>query len=102
MQDRLAFITSKAPNRYVPLLLRHRYIALAVVVNIPGNVIIGGGGGIALMAGISRLYTLPGFLIAIAIAVAPLPLAILLFGEDVLSGWITHFMYRPALAIGFA
>lgn len=102
MQDRLAFITSKAPNRYVPLLLRHRYIALAVVVNIPGNVIIGGGGGIALMAGISRLYTLPGFLIAIAIAVAPLPLAILLFGEDVLSGWITHLMYHPALAIGFA
>lgn len=85
MQQRLAFLISRAPNRFVPLMLRHRYIALAVVVNFPGNVVIGGGGGIALVAGISRLYSLPGFLITIAIAVAPLPLAILLFGKDILA-----------------
>lgn len=84
MQDRLALLVSRVPNRFVPLLLRHRYIALAVVVNFPGNVVIGGGGGISLVAGISRLYSLPGFLITIAIAVAPLPLAVLLFGKDIL------------------
>ena len=86
MQDRLAFLVSRTPNRFVPMLLRHRHIALAVMVNIPGNAIIGGGGGIALMAGISRLYSLPGFLGTIAVAIAPVPLAILLFGEDILPG----------------
>jgi len=84
--ERLAFLGAKAPNRLVPLLLRHRYIALAVIINTPGNIIIGGGGGISLIAGASRLYSIPGFLITIAIAVSPLPLAILLFGPSILPG----------------
>ncbi len=86
MEDRLAFFVSKAPNRWVPFLLRHRYFALAVVVNLPGNILIGGGGGIALMAGASRLYSLPGFLMTIALAVSPVPLAILFFGQEILPG----------------
>ena len=99
IEERLAFLVSKAPNRIVPLLLRHRYITLAVIVNIPGNALIGGGGGIALMAGISRLYSVPGFLIAIAIAVAPLPLAIFLFGDDVLPRLIAQVTNNRVLAI---
>ena len=35
------------------LALRHRYVALAVIVNVPGNAMIGGGGGIMMMAGMS-------------------------------------------------
>jgi hypothetical protein len=85
MEDRLAFLLSKAPNRFVPILLRHRYIALAIALNLPGNFLIGGGGGIALMAGVSGLYSTPGFLVTIALAVSPLPLAILLFGNGILS-----------------
>lgn len=85
-EGRLAFLVSNAPNRFVPFLLRHRYIALAIVINLPGNIVIGGGGGIALMAGVSKLYSLPGFLATIVLAVAPVPLAILLFGKTVLSG----------------
>lgn len=83
--DRLAFMVSKAPNRLLPFLLRHRYLALAIVINLPGNIVIGGGGGIALMAGVSRLYSVPGFLATIVLAVAPVPLAILLFGTTILS-----------------
>lgn len=86
MEERLQFLVSKAPNRHLPFLLRHRYLALAVVVNLPGNIVIGGGGGIALMAGVSRLYSLPGFLVTIALAVSPVPLAIGLFGKAVLMG----------------
>ena len=83
-QSRLAFLASKAPNRAVPFLLRNRYLALAVVVNLPGNIVIGGGGGIALVAGASGLYSWPGFLTTIALAVSPLPLAIFLLGHQVL------------------
>lgn len=85
-EARLAFLVSRAPNRLVPTLLRHRYLALAVVINLPGNIVIGGGGGIALMAGASKLYSVPGFIATIVLAVAPVPLAILLFGKTVLTG----------------
>jgi hypothetical protein len=85
MEDRLAFLVANAPNRALPLLLKHRYIALAIVLNVPGNIVIGGGGGISLMAGVSRLYSVPGFLTTIVFAVAPVPLAILVFGKGIVS-----------------
>ena len=84
-KQRLSYLTNKAPKRFLPLLLRYRYLALAVALNIPGNYLIGGGGGIALFAGVSRLYSVPGFLITILISVAPVPLAVMLFGTDFLS-----------------
>lgn len=79
-EQRLAVLIERAPRRFLPLLLRYRYLALALALNIPGNYLIGGGGGIALVAGISRLYSIPGFLLTIALAVAPVPLAVLAFG----------------------
>ena len=84
MDERLRFIVSESPNRLVPYFLRHRYLALAILVNIPGNIIIGGGGGIALMAGISRVYSLTGFLATLAIGVSPVPIAVLIFGTEFL------------------
>ena len=84
-QERLAYLVSIAPNRFIPALLRFRYLALGIALNIPGNFLIGGGGGIALFAGISRLYSFIGFLITIVIAVAPIPLAVLIFGTEFLS-----------------
>jgi hypothetical protein len=83
--ERLTFLVSNAPNAAIPFLLRHRYVALAVILNMPGNIVIGGGGGLSLMAGASRLYSIPGFLATILLAVAPVPIAILIFGERLLS-----------------
>lgn len=60
----------------MPRLLRHRYLALAVALNLPGNTLLGGGGGIALMAGLSGLYPMPAYLTTVAIAVAPVPLLV--------------------------
>ncbi len=77
---RLEALTARAPKRIVPSLLRHRYIAVAVALNIPGNAVIGGGGGIALLAGMSGLFTFPGFLAIVSLAVSPVPLAVLLMG----------------------
>jgi hypothetical protein len=85
-KQRLSYLTEKAPKHFLPLLLRYRYLALAVALNIPGNYLIGGGGGIALFAGVSRLYSVPGYLITIVLSVAPVPLAVLLFGTEILSG----------------
>ncbi len=79
-EERLAFLLSRTPARSLRFLLRHRYIALAVVLNLPGNAFIGGGGGIALVAGVSRLFTFPGFLLSVALAVSPVPLAYYLTG----------------------
>lgn len=83
--DRLAFLVSKSPNRFVPFLIRHRYLALIVAINLPGNFLIGGGGGISMVAGVSRLFSAPGFFAAIVLAVAPVPLAIVLFGRAILA-----------------
>jgi len=60
-KERLNLLIDRAPKRLLPLLLRHRYLALAAALNIPGNYIIGGGGGIALFAGVSRLFSVTGF-----------------------------------------
>lgn len=74
-------IAGHAPRRFVPMLLRHRYIALVVLLNLPGNSLLGGGGGIAFSAGLCRLFGFPAYLAAILVAVAPVPLMF------ALSGW---------------
>lgn len=71
---RLAFLAERAPRRLVPFLLRHRHLGLVVLLNLPGNSVVGGGGGIALCAGISGLFPMPGFLAAILLATAPVPM----------------------------
>ena len=80
-QQRLEAMLERAPKKFVPFLLNYRYVALVAAINLPGNAVIGGGGGIALMAGLSRLFPLPRFLLAVAIAISPVPLAWLFFGD---------------------
>lgn len=65
--------------------LRFRYLTLALLLNVPGNVALGGGGGLMIMAGLSRIYHPIQTLIAIAIAVLPVPLMIWWFGTGMLT-----------------
>ena len=67
-----------APKRWIPFLLRHRYWVFAVAINTPGNMIIGGAGGIAMMSGLSRLFGFRQFALTLLIAVSPLPILIIL------------------------
>jgi len=76
-QQRLELLTSGS-TRLVRSVLKYRYVAVALALNMPGNIVIGGGGGIALAAGFSRLFSFPAFALTVALAVAPVPLAILL------------------------
>lgn len=80
-QERLEFLYEKTPSRIAPFLLRHRYLAIAVVVNLPGNALIGGGGGIGLVAGMSKIIPFHGYLMVLAIAIAPVPLWFFLQGS---------------------
>ncbi|NIR31545.1 MAG: hypothetical protein GWN84_19985 [Gammaproteobacteria bacterium] len=85
-QQRLSFMLERAPSKFVPFLLRYRYVALLVAVNLPGNIVLGGGGGIAMMAGLSRLFAPFAFFVTVAVAVSPVPLTLLLFGKH-FPGW---------------
>ena len=75
--QRLAVLLRRAPTRIAPWLLRHRYLAIALIFNLPGNAVIGGGGGVALMAGISRLFSVPAYVVTVALAISPVPLFLL-------------------------
>jgi hypothetical protein len=59
-------------------LVRWRCCGLVLLINTPGNTLIGGGGGIAAAAGASRLFGLGEFVLTAVIAVAPVPVAILI------------------------
>jgi hypothetical protein len=76
-EEKLNVLIRKAPTKAVPFLLRHRYLTVALALNLPGNVLIGGGGGIGLLAGLSRLFSFPGYLGIVSLAISPLPLIIL-------------------------
>lgn len=78
-EERLAFLIRGAHSRLVPILLRSRYLAVAVAVNTPGNFMIGGGGGIGMIAGVSRLFRLDAYVLTIALAVTPLPIVMMLW-----------------------
>jgi hypothetical protein len=79
-EERLAMLRGGAPPRLAALLLRRRYVALALAINMPGNALIGGGGGIMMMAGLSGLFAPVPTLLAVALVVSPVPVAIMLFG----------------------
>jgi len=85
VHERMNMLVERAPSRFVPFLLRRRYIAIAVSFNIPGNSVIGGGGGIAFMAGLSRLFSFPLYLLAVMIGVSPVTILFLIFGPSVMG-----------------
>lgn len=75
---RIDYLMANAPPRWVPMLLRHRYLAMIVLLNVPGNSLVGGGGGLALAAGMSGLFRFHRFFLTLLIAVAPVPLFFLM------------------------
>lgn len=66
-------------------LARYRYVTLALLINLPGNAILGGGGGLMMAAGLSRLFAPRQTLLALLLAVLPVPLTIWWFGTGFLG-----------------
>ncbi|NMG44581.1 hypothetical protein GPA22_12680 [Aromatoleum toluvorans] len=75
--------TGGAWRRVVARLLAYRYLTLAVAFNLPGNSVLGGGGGIALLCGASRQFAWHWFVLTVAVATAPVPLLVVAGGLDV-------------------
>lgn len=77
VQARVAALAAAAPAGIATLLVRRRHWAIALLLNLPGNGLFGGGGGIAMATGMSRLVSLPGYLLTVAIGTSPVPIAVL-------------------------
>ncbi len=76
-EEKLDFLLRSAPSRVIPFLVKHRYLMIAIALNLPGNALIGGGGGIGLISGMSRLYPFPKYILLVSLAIMPLPLLLL-------------------------
>ncbi len=79
---RLVLLRAALPPSIAPYLVNSRYILFGLLLNIPGNIVLGGGGGLALVAGLSRLFRPTPIFITIAIAVLPVPLFIWLMKPE--------------------
>jgi hypothetical protein len=75
--EKIEFLLKNVPSRILPHVLKHRYLLIAVSLNLPGNALIGGGGGISIIAGTSGLYSFPKYIMLISIAITPIPILFL-------------------------
>ncbi len=76
-EQKLEFLLKTAPSKVIPYLVKNRYLMFALILNLPGNALIGGGGGIGLIAGMSGLFPFIKYLLLVSIAITPLPLLFL-------------------------
>jgi hypothetical protein len=79
-KDRPQILIENAGHPTLRRLARFRFVALAVLINVPGNALVGGGGGLSLVSGLSGVFPFPKFLLTACIAVLPVPLAVFMFG----------------------
>ena len=84
-EERLEHLAERAPRWLRPFVRTGRYVLLAILINVPGNSVIGGGGGIAFIAGFSRLFRPSIAILVIALAVLPVPLTVWIAGTDTLT-----------------
>jgi len=78
--ERVAMLLEGQSKRILRLALQYRYVAMAVAVNTPGNSIIGGGGGLMIIAGLSGIFSPLSTFLTVILAVSPVPLAVIFLG----------------------
>ncbi len=84
-EDRLDTLHTRLPRPLVPVLVRYRYVTLGLAINLPGNIGLGGGGGIMIAGGLSRLFHTGYAFLTIALATLPVPLSVWLWGKEFLQ-----------------
>lgn len=84
--ERLEYLRAAFPGWLGGHAIRSRYVALGLLINLPGNSLLGGGGGVCLMAGLSRLFRPWLAVLTIAVAVSPVPILVWVFGTGILGG----------------
>lgn len=78
--ERVAMLLDGQSKRVLSLAIRYRYFALALALNMPGNSLIGGGGGLMMIAGLSGIFSPLATILTIMVAVSPVPLAVIFLG----------------------
>ncbi|MEM9708865.1 MAG: hypothetical protein AAF871_08735 [Pseudomonadota bacterium] len=84
-EERLDHLKERLPAWLRGVAVSGRYVTLACLLNLPGNGILGGGGGIAMVAGLSRVFAPLPMVVTVALAVLPVPLAVWLWGGGALA-----------------
>lgn len=74
---RMELLAARTPDGTVRVVLRHPLLAIALALNLPGNGLVGGAGGIAMIAGLTGACGLRCYVPVVAIATTPLPLLLL-------------------------
>lgn len=80
-EQRIRWLAAQSPGRWLSALLRHPCLAMAVILNLPGNALLGGAGGLGMIAGMSRAVPLRHFATVMAIATLPVPLFLIFTGS---------------------
>lgn len=83
LSERLGLLHARLPARLSWIATDFRYLMIAALINMPGSSVIGGGGGIMLVAGISQLFSTHAVLATLALAVLPVPLAVWVLGPAI-------------------
>lgn len=83
--ERLNGLAERLPRWLSWVAVDYRYITIALLINLPGSIAIGGGGGIMMLAGLSRLFQTAKMFLTLAIATAPIPLVVWIMGVDILK-----------------
>lgn len=84
-QQRLDQMQDRLPRWLAPVFCNYRYVTLGLAINLPGNIALGGGGGIMMAGGLSRLFQTRFTVLTILIATLPVPLSVWLMGTDALQ-----------------
>ena len=74
MLDQSTLVRKFRQHRLGSYVLRYRYVTLALLFNLPGNYLLGGGGGISLVCGASRCLPRKQFLLTVVLATCPVPI----------------------------
>ena len=82
--QRIHAMQASLPNWLTPILSNYRYVTLALAINMPGNIAIGGGGGIMMAAGLSRLFQTRFVALTVMLSTLPVPLAVWILGTELL------------------
>lgn len=85
--DRLNSYRTLLPRWLSWIVVDYRYVSLGLLLNVPGTFALGGGGGILIAAGFSRLFHSGLVLLTLMIATLPVPLTVWLMGTKVLSSF---------------
>ena len=83
--ERLDHLNGLLPRWVSWFAVDYRYVSVAILINIPGSIAIGGGGGIMLLAGLSRLFQTTKMIAMLAIATLPIPLLVWIMGVEILN-----------------